>query len=34
MSAQDTMEKFLQKRLRYIDDELEKNVQVYKKLYE
>lgn len=34
MSAQDTMDEFLLKKLRYIDDALEKNVQVYKKLYE
>lgn len=33
MNAQITMEKFLLNKLKYLDDELQKNIQVYLKLY-
>jgi hypothetical protein len=32
LSVQDTMEGFLLKKLAYIDSELEKNIQVYRRL--
>jgi hypothetical protein len=32
LNAQDTMERFLLKKLAYLDSELEKNIQIYKRL--